>query len=135
MQSEELNEIRRNTRALLGEDKDVSYITETLLADMERKDVEISPEPALGTDTDRTYYGYWIVDAVRYVAFHMAADSSDAGRRPSAVVWVEKPVAIVRSGECEDGFERYAVRKLSAPARQATSAAHSEALKATTSRL
>ena len=39
--AEVLEGIKRNTQALLGEDRDLGYITETLLADMEQNGVEV----------------------------------------------------------------------------------------------
>ena len=103
--------VRRNTRLLLGEESDVSYITETLLARMERNGVEVSSESTFGDGKEQTYIGNRIVDAVRYVAF-----TTDGGERRDGdgplMVWLEKPVEIVYSGRCGHGHDRYKIRKL-----------------------
>jgi len=109
MYVEELEEIKRNTRALLGKDEELSYITETLLAEMEQTGVEISPDSPFGADHDRTYHSCRIVDA--------AQDPGEA-----RIVWLEKPVEIDRAGYCPDGLERYAIRDLPMPAAWETSA-------------
>lgn len=116
MHVEKLEEIKRNTRALLGKDEELSYITETLLAEMERTGVEISSDSPFGADHDRTYHSCRIVDAVCYVAFQV--DGVDAAKDPgeARIVWLEKPVQIDRAGYCPDGQERYAIRDLPMPA-------------------
>jgi len=110
--AEVLEGIKRNTQALLGEDRDLGYITESLLADMEQNGVEVSLESAFGGESEQAYYGCRIVDAIKWVAFQTSSGSVLRGRCEHVVTWLEKPVEIVRSGSCEDGKERYAIRKL-----------------------
>jgi hypothetical protein len=90
----------------------LSYITETLLAEMEQTGVEVSSGSPFGADDDRTYHSCRIVDAVCYVAFQV--DGVDAAKSPgkARIVWLEKPVQIDRAGYCPDGQERYAIRDL-----------------------
>ena len=111
-----VEKIKRNTRLLLGEESDVSYITEALLAAMERNGVEVSSESTFGGGNEKTWTGYRIVDAVRYVAFTMADGSEGPADNETRTVWLEKPVEVVPLDHCEDAHERYAIRRLHLPA-------------------
>ena len=115
-----VEKIKRNTRLLLGEESDVSYITEALLAAMERNGVDVSSESTFGGGKEKTWTGYRIVDAVRYVAFTMDDGSEEPADNETRTVWLEKPVEVVPSDHCEDGRERYVIRKLQLPAAWAT---------------
>ncbi len=113
----EIERIRRDTRALLGEDADVSYINEELLSDMaqngEEVTVETGPEElAPEAVRGRMFFGNRIVDATRYVAFYRGSGGSEEqGCKGATVIWLQKPVAISREGSCDQGYEWYAIAR------------------------
>jgi hypothetical protein len=110
-----INWIRWSTRALLGEYEDLSYITDTWLAELERSGVEVSAESSSRTDDDHTLYGCRLVDAVKYVAFEMKGSDEGQSGGETRIAWLEKPVEIVGVERPVDGPPVYAVRRASLP--------------------
>lgn len=95
----EIERIRHATRALIGEEQNVDYITEELLSELERDGREL-----IGVnERERVYNATRIVDAVRYVAFY-------DGNMPT---WIEKPISISRSEGDEQGHARFTIAPLS----------------------
>lgn len=107
--------IRWNTRALLGENEDLSYITEAWLAKLERNGVEVSAAWPFRADRELTFYGSRLVDAVKYVAFEEEGPDAEEEAGETQIVWVEKPVEIVCVDRPAGSVPRYAVRQSALP--------------------
>jgi hypothetical protein len=113
----DLEKIKQDTKALLGGDADVSYITADLLASMDATATQVEPDDehrtTSGERVEWTYYGNHVVDRGSYVAFQLGYGSSEQqGCGQATTEWMEKPVSVSYAGYCpEQGYSYYSITK------------------------
>ena len=95
----DIERIRSATRALIGEEQDVGYITTELLSELEREGRELIDDGEPG----RVFRATRIVDAVRYVAFYDG----------STPIWLEKPVSLVPTEDRDRNQPIFRIARLS----------------------